>query len=101
MVNTRIWKFLPSKEREQEFAREYSPGGRWAELFGRANGYRGTTLLRPIDAAGSWITLDRWDSERDFEAFSRDFGDDYRSLDRELEGVAGEEDFIGAFEEQG
>ena len=41
----------------------------------------------------------RWDTEAHFQAFERDFGIEYRGLDQELEGVAGEEVFVGAFEE--
>jgi len=30
--------------------------------------------------------------------FQDDFGEDYRTLDAELEGLAGDEEFVGAFE---
>ena len=46
------------------------------------------------------MTLDRWDSLSDFESFGRDYRDQYRALDAELEGIAGEEEFVGAFEER-
>jgi heme-degrading monooxygenase HmoA len=100
MTHVRVWKFLPPAGREQEFARAYSSDGPWAELFGRGRGYRGTVLLRPEQAGGWWLTVDRWDSAVDFEAFTHDFGDEYRALDEQLRGVAGEEEFVGAFEER-
>ena len=77
----------------------YSGSGHWARLFEQAQGYRGTVLLRPCEAGDWWLTIDRWDTLRDFEAFQDDFGVQYRGLDKELEGVAGEEMFVGAFEE--
>jgi hypothetical protein len=46
-----------------------------------------------------WLTIDRWESLAAFEAFGHDHGDEYRALDAELGGVAGEEEFVGAFEE--
>lgn len=98
MSHVRVWKFLPPAGREQEFSQAYSSDGPWAALFGRAKGYRGTILLRPETPGGWWLTMDRWDNARDFEAFQRDFGDSYRALDAQLEGVAGEEEFVGAFE---
>lgn len=98
MTHVRIWKFRPAGGREKEFAAAYDAKGLWAELFNRARGYRGTELLRPLEAGGWWLTIDRWDSLADFEAFQRDFGIEYRGLDAELEGVAGDEEFIGAFE---
>ena len=98
MTHVRVWKFRPPEHREREFETAYSANGRWAELFGKAAGYRGTSLLRPLEPGGWWLTLDRWDSAGDFEAFGHDFGEEYRALDAELEGIAGEEEFVGAFE---
>jgi hypothetical protein len=45
------------------------------------------------------MTVDRWNSQADFDAFQSDFGDQYRALDAELEGLAGDEEFVGAFED--
>jgi heme-degrading monooxygenase HmoA len=101
MTHVRVWKFRPPQGCEEEFAAAYDATGRWAVLFASAKGYRGTTLLRPVEPGGWWLTLDRWDSPADFDAFGRDFGEEYRALDTELEGVAGEEAFVGAFEEAG
>jgi heme-degrading monooxygenase HmoA len=99
MTHVRAWRFRPPQGREREFAETYDGKGPWAELFSRARGYKGTVLLRPDQPGGWWLTIDRWDSIADFEAFGHDFGDEYRALDAELEGIAGEEEFIGAFEE--
>jgi heme-degrading monooxygenase HmoA len=99
MTHARVWRFRPSAGREAEFERAYSRTGNWARLFEQAPGYRGTTLLRPCEKGGWWLTVDRWDTEGHFQAFQSDFGIEYRGLDAELEGVAGEEVFVGAFEE--
>ena len=99
MAHVRVWKFLPPEGREQEFAKAYGSHGVWAELFSKGAGYRGTQLLRPEAAVGWWLTLDRWESASDFDAFQRQFGDEYGSLDTELAGLAGQEDFVGAFED--
>jgi heme-degrading monooxygenase HmoA len=100
-MHVRVWKFRPPQGREQEFDAAYSGEGRWTALFRRAHGYQSTSLLRPIERGGWWLTIDRWNSNADFEAFGRDFGEEYRALDAELEGVAGEEEFVGAFEDDG
>ena len=99
MTHARIWKFRPPAGREDEFHAAYSGSGNWARLFEQAPGYRGTMLLRPVEAGGWWLTIDRWDTMAHFDAFQEDFGVQYRGLDEELEGVAGEEVFVGAFEE--
>ncbi|MFL6728647.1 MAG: antibiotic biosynthesis monooxygenase family protein [Sphingomicrobium sp.] len=99
MTHLRIWKFRPPVDREEEFSLAYGADGVWAALFEKVKGYLGTTLYRPGEPGGWWLTFDCWDSAADFEAFGDAFGDDYRALDEELEGVAGEEEFVGAFEE--
>lgn len=99
MTHARVWKFRPPEGHEREFAEAYSGSGRWAELFARAPGFRGTTLLSPMEQGGWWLTIDRWDSAADFEAFGHSFGEEYLILDAELDGIAGEEEFVGAFEE--
>jgi heme-degrading monooxygenase HmoA len=99
MSHARVWKFRPPAGREDEFHAAYSGSGNWARLFEQAPGYRGTVLLRPVEAGGWWLTIDRWDTVAHFDAFQNDFGVQYRGLDEELEGVAGEEVFVGAFEE--
>ena len=99
MSHVRIWKFRPPPGGEQQFAHVYGSAGPWAELFNKARGYVGTTLLRPCESGGWWLTIDRWQSTDDFQAFTLDFGEQYSFLDAELEGVAGEEVFVGAFEE--
>jgi heme-degrading monooxygenase HmoA len=99
MSHARIWKFRPPEGREQEFAEAYRGDGAWAQLFRRAPGYRGTSMLRPAEPGGWWLTIDHWDSAADFEAFGQALGEEYRALDEELEGVAGEEEFVGAFED--
>ena len=99
MTHARVWKFRPPAGGEDEFQRAYSGTGNWARLFEQAQGYRGTTLLRPCEPGDWWLTIDRWETEADFEGFQRDLGIEYRGLDEELEGVAGEEVFVGAFEE--
>jgi len=99
MTHARVWKFKPPSGREAEFEQAYSGSGNWARLFEQAPGYSGTTLLRPCEEGGWWLTIDRWETEDHFEAFQDDFGVQYRGLDKALEGVAGEEVFVGAFEE--
>ena len=99
MAHARVWKFRPPSGREEEFEQAYSGSGHWAQLFEQAPGYRGTVLLRPTKPGDWWLTIDRWDSEAHFESFENEFGVDYRGLDKELEGVAGDEVFVGAFEE--
>jgi len=99
MTHLRIWKFRPPEDRAEEFAIAYGADGVWAALFGKAQGYLGTSLFRPGEPGGWWMTVDRWNSAADFDSFIQGHSEDYRALDRELEGLAGEEMFVGAFDE--
>jgi len=99
VTHHRVWKFRPPPGREAEFAEAYSASGEWARLFRNAPGFQGTSLFGPAETGGWWMTIDRWDSVANFEAFTEVFGEQYRALDAELEGVAGEEQFVGAFED--
>ena len=99
MTHIRMWKFRPPPDRESDFALAYGADGVWAALFGKARGYLGTSLYRPDKPGGWWLTIDRWDSAAAFDSFDQAHGEEYRALDAELEGIAGEEEFVGTFEE--
>src|SRR3954454_11391367 len=97
MAHVRAWLFRPPPEKAAKFALAYGSDGPWAELFGKADGFLGIELLPPAEPGGWWMTLDRWESEAAFKTFQETFADRYRALDSALEGVAGEERFVGAF----
>jgi len=48
--------------RRTEFELRYGPRGAWAVLFGRAQGFLGTQLLRDEATPGRCLTIDRWQS---------------------------------------
>jgi heme-degrading monooxygenase HmoA len=99
MTHLRIWQFRPPPEQEDAFAKAYAGVGAWAALFARDPGYRGTELIRPDEPGGWWRTVDRWETAEAFARFEAEHGEDYRALDRELSPLAGEERFVGAFDD--
>lgn len=90
-----VWRYEVAEHNREAFERAYGPGGDWARLFGTAGGYLGTELL--ADGDGHYMTLDRWRSEADFEAFQGRAGDAYRALDAQCEALTLAEERIGAF----
>ena len=96
---TILWEFHVPAARRAEFETAYDAQGPWAKLFAQAPGFAGVALLRCADQAGRYVTVDRWRSRADFDAFKRDFGADYAALDSRLEGIAESETRIGAFED--
>lgn len=86
-----LWEYRVRPGQETVFERIYGPAGDWARLFGQAEGYLGTELLRDRDAPGRYFTLDRWASREAFEAFHRGRREDYEALDRRCAGLTASE----------
>lgn len=95
MTHVRLWRFEVPEEQESKFVAAYRSDGDWAKLFKTAPGFVRTELWR--DGDGIYMTADHWESVTAFEAFQASHGEEYRRLDAELEGVAGIETFLGAF----
>lgn len=96
MTHLRLWRFEVPAETKERFVAAYRPDGDWAKLFATAPGFLKTELWVGND--GAYLTADHWRSLEDFERFQATLGDAYRQLDNELEGIAGVETFLGAFE---
>jgi quinol monooxygenase YgiN len=97
VTHTIIWEFQIPREHVAEFEAVQGPHGEWALLFGRAEGFLGTELLRSTEQQGRYLTVDRWASQAAFEAFRVRFIADYQALDDRLTGLATTETRIGAF----
>jgi heme-degrading monooxygenase HmoA len=92
-----VWEFVPKADCEAEFARIYGPGGQWAALFKRTQGFLGTELLRDEKRPERYLTVDRWASEAAFRQFRVQFGEQYETLDHECEIMIEQERRIGSF----
>ena len=91
-----VWRYEVREEARPAFEATYAPTGAWAQLFARADGFRGTELFRADD--GSYLTLDIWRSKADFDAFLAEHGADYEALDRSTENWTASEHRIGEYE---
>lgn len=78
-----VWEYTVREEHRAAFEREYGPDGAWAELFRGDADYLGTDLVRG-DAAGEYLTIDRWASRAAFDRFMRERRDAYERLDASL-----------------
>ena len=92
-----IWEFIIAEGSRNTFEDYYGPGGRWADLFRMGVGYLGTELLRDQADPNRYLTIDRWQSERDYLAFRNRFKAEYENLDKQCEAMASRELKIGAF----
>src|SRR5262249_27741931 len=93
-----VWEFRVVPGSEAPFEAAYGPRGDWAELFGRAEGYLGTELLRDAALPGRYLTLDRWATPDAFARFRAVHGEAYAALDARCEAWTQSETRLGAFE---
>lgn len=92
------WAFDVSAQGRAEFERHYGPQGTWVTLFRRAEGYVDTLLLRDLETAGRYLTIDRWQSEAAYRSFRVAFADEYAQLDLACEGFTRSEQSLGNFD---
>jgi heme-degrading monooxygenase HmoA len=79
-----IWEFVVKEEFRGQFELAYGRGGAWSKLFGRAPGFRGTTLLRDADNPQRYLTVDVWDSEADRTRALDENAEEYSRLDADF-----------------
>lgn len=91
-----IWRYEILDEARAAFEAAYGPTGAWAQLFARSDGFRGTELLKAED--GSYLTLDIWASQADFDAFVAEHRADYEALDRGTGSWTSCEHRLGAYQ---
>jgi heme-degrading monooxygenase HmoA len=94
-----VWEFIVRPEEIDAFVAAYKSDGAWAQLFAQAEGYAGTELLSSTDSdqAATFVTIDRWKTTEDFTRFQEHFGNEYRRLDTQLEGLTLRERKLGTF----
>jgi heme-degrading monooxygenase HmoA len=92
-----VWQFEIAEDKIAAFEAAYGPEGSWAQLFRTSPSYLGTELLRDAYVPGSYLTIDRWESEEDFRAFRKEHDQDYEVLDRACDELTSRETRIGAY----
>jgi heme-degrading monooxygenase HmoA len=92
-----VWEFVVPPGNRAPFLATYGSTGTWAQLFQRAPGYLGTELLSSAERPDHFLTLDRWHSMDAHQRFLEEFGEEYRLLDQQLEGLATSERKLGTF----
>jgi heme-degrading monooxygenase HmoA len=93
-----FWEYHVKPEKLSEFESIYSLNGAWAELFKRSSGYLGTELLRDETNPQRYLTIDRWVSKEDYEAFLSQHEKEYKMLDAQCEGLTENESLLGRWE---
>lgn len=93
-----IWEYYVKPAHLPRFEKIYGESGKWVELFQKGHGYLGTELLHDSSDPGHYITIDRWVSFRDYQAFLSTWKEEYESVDAQCEGLADQEIPLGKWE---
>lgn len=92
-----IWRFRVRQGAEPAFTEMYAPHGTWALLFRTAPGFLGTELLRDLEGARRYVTIDRWESRDAYDAFRKASVAEYEALDRVGARLTDVESLVGDF----
>jgi heme-degrading monooxygenase HmoA len=93
-----IWEFEIKNNSQASFERVNGPNGEWAKLFKRGEGYLGTELVRDLANPQRYLTIDRWVSQADYDAFRQKWRNEYEAMDQRGEALTASETKIGSFE---
>ena len=93
-----VWEFEIAPGSQQEFEKHYGPEGTWVELFRRDPAFQSTSLLRDREKPARYITIDRWQDLRSYEAFRVQFAKEYQLVDLQMETLTLSEKRLGVFD---
>ena len=91
-----IWEFVVREEHVEEFEKNYSTSGAWAEFFRRSPAYHGTKLL--AGDASRYLTWDQWDSQEAYEEFRLANRQEYDEIDDRFKALTVSERCLGVFQ---
>ena len=91
-----IWEYHVRPAESERFEALYGAQGEWVALFRCWPGYRSTELLR--GDGDRYVTIDRWNSQDEYERFQQQARADYARLDALGDALTVDERRIGAFD---
>ncbi|MET0779925.1 MAG: antibiotic biosynthesis monooxygenase family protein [Microbacterium sp.] len=91
-----IWEYTVHPGCEAAFEALYGADGAWAGLFAGRPGYRATELLHE-KGSRRYLTIDRWDSAADYDAFLANEHSRYGAIDAEGDRLTENERCVGRY----
>ena len=95
-----IWKYEIKLGKVKEFEQAYGSRGVWYDFFRKGDGYKGTQLLKDQERANGYVTLDHWESKRQFDEFNQQHSEEYQNIDRQCARFTVCEERVGGYEEK-
>jgi heme-degrading monooxygenase HmoA len=96
-----VWEFRVKAGKRREFERVYGPSGAWAKLFRSDQSFIRTQLIRDLEMAGRYLTIDVWDSREAYLRFKKEKRAVYGVIDEKCESLTDAETLIGTFQLSG
>src|SRR5215469_12383624 len=94
-VYVAIWEFDAKPGERAEFENFYGPDGEWVQLFRRSKSFLRMEIFRDRNNENHYVTMDYFASKAGYDAFMREFGQEYEALDRRCDGVSENEREMG------
>lgn len=94
---TIVWEYVVKSDCVAEFERIYAPDGKWAELFKKGKGFIRTKLIHQPEQPQRFLTVDEWESMKDYKAFLSQWQEDYEALDKQCKDLTEHESCLGTF----
>jgi heme-degrading monooxygenase HmoA len=91
-----LWQYQVRPGAESAFEALYGAQGDWVALFRAHPGYLGTELLRG-EAGGEYLSIDRWASQADYDAFLAGDRSRYAEIDARGDALTVSERRIGRY----
>lgn len=92
-----VWEYVVKTDRIAEFERIYAPDGTWANLFKKSKGFIRTRLVQHTDHPNQFLTVDEWETMKDYKSFLSQWKEEYETLDKQCEGLTERESCLGTF----
>jgi heme-degrading monooxygenase HmoA len=95
---TVVWEYEVKPEHVDAFIEAYRPGGLWARLFHRGEGYMGSDLYRSTEHPAQFVTIDRWRSREQCTDFMMKQREAYAAMDEKCDEWTVSEQRLGEIE---
>jgi ribosomal-protein-alanine N-acetyltransferase len=92
-----LWEFRVRAKKRRSFEKAYAPDGLWGTFFRTGKGYIRTKLIRDREDPLRYVTIDVWESRRDYDSFKKQNRVEYQAIDKECESLTTIEKLIGEF----
>lgn len=63
-----FWELKVKFKDRDKMEHFYEPKGEWVKFFSKAKGYEGTEVLESGEGDNTFLVIDEWQSEEDFNA---------------------------------